>query len=602
MVMPEPNKDMFVDDPLESYKNIYKDLHAKNVNDFFEDLTVKSDIKIEPNVTTVKEIRKLEGERYLVKKKLNNRKGLKGFLIFLCVISIMSLAFNIYSYTDIPDEMMYLYLAIASFFLGVFSLVLILSVLNKQIRVLQQMHFVLDQKINTLMQIAWTQMQPLNQLFYEGMNKQLFQQTLPLIQFDELFETKRLHYMIQNFGFVPNNNINRSTVFIQSGEIKGNPFFFGQTLIHKMETAEYSGSITITWTTTSTVNGQKVTQHHSQVLTATISKPCPRYYNQYSLTYANDAAPDLTFSREDSDAEHMSEKKIDKMVNSQIKKLEKLSQKTITQGGSFMVMGNSEFEVLFGAKNRNHEVQFRLLFTPLAQKQLLSLMKEKTIGYGDDFDFVKDKKINTLFPEHLDDYPLNPPKGYFQGYEYADIKNRFIQYQNNYFKSIYFSFAPLLAIPLYQQTMPKEYIYGDLYSSNVSFYEHEKTVNHMNENQFKHPLCSTRNILKTNLVSSDATKDIISVTAYGYKTEERIEIVTKFGGDGRYHQIPVNWTEYLPVNQTKQVEIDIVKPEETMSYKDQLLQSISQLKNRNITEKDMFFMNSLIAHVIHEKK
>jgi hypothetical protein len=267
-----------------------------------------------------------------------------------------------------------------------------------------------------------------------------------------------------------------------------------------------------------------------------------------------------------------------------------------------MVMGNSEFEVLFGAKNRNHEVQFRLLFTPLAQKQLLSLMKEKTIGYGDDFDFVKDKKINTLFPEHLDDYPLNPPKGYFQGYEYADIKNRFIQYQNNYFKSIYFSFAPLLAIPLYQQTMPKEYIYGDLYSSNVSFYEHEKTVNHMNENQFKHPLCSTRNILKTNLVSSDATKDIISVTAYGYKTEERIEIVTKFGGDGRYHQIPVNWTEYLPVNQTKQVEIDIVKPEETMSYKDQLLQSINQLKTRNITEKDMFFMNSLIAHVIHEKK
>ena len=78
--------------------------------------------------------------------------------------------------------------------------------------------------------------------------------------------------------------------------------------------------------------------------------------------------------------------------------------------------------------------------------------------------------------------------------------------------------------------------------------------------------------------------------------------MTKFGGDGRYHQIPVTWTEYLPVNQTKQVEIDIVKPEEKLTYKEQLLQSINQLKTRNIKENEMFFMNSLIAHVIHEKK
>ena len=42
-------------------------------------------------------------------------------------------------------------------------------------------------------------------------------------------------------------------------------------------------------------------------------------------------------------------------------------------------MGHPEFEVLFGAQNRNNEVQFRLLFTPLARKQLLALMKDKNM-------------------------------------------------------------------------------------------------------------------------------------------------------------------------------------------------------------------------------
>ena len=65
------------------------------------------------------------------------------------------------------------------------------------------------------------------------------------------------------------------------------------------------------------------------------------------------------------------------MLIRQLKKLEKKSRKSVNQGTNYTVFGNSEFEVLFGATNRNHEVQFRLLFTPLAQTELLKLMKEK---------------------------------------------------------------------------------------------------------------------------------------------------------------------------------------------------------------------------------
>lgn len=602
MVTPLQDQDMYLDDPLESFKGIYKEKHDQNVKEFFDQLTEKSLVNVEENVDTVKKIRKLESERDGVQKRLNAKKTWRGLLIFLTIIALAGLGYSVYAMIEISMELLYILGSSLGAVVAGISLFTIFKVLNKQIKVLTREHRELDNKVIQLIQVAYAQMKPLNDLFYVGMNKELFQKTLPLIQFDQMFESKRLDYMINNFGYSSAKDLNRSTIFVQSGEIKGNPFFFGHDLIHRMETQDYTGSITIHWTTTSYSNGKRTTQHHTQTLTATLTKPCPRYYNQYSLTYANDAAPDLTFSREDSDAEHMSEKKIDKLVDRQIKKLEKQSQKDITKGGSYTVMGNSEFEVLFGANNRNNEVQFRLLFTPLAQKQLLALMKEKEYGYGDDFDMIKHKKINRIYPEHLDDIPLDPEPKYFFGYEHAEIKNRFVIYQNSYFRSIYFAFAPLLAIPLYQQTMPKEYIYKDLYDSNVSFYEHEKVVNRMNIESFKHPLSVTRNILKTDVMKSESNKDVIGVTAYGYQTVEHIEYVTKLGGDGKFHQIPVRWLEYIPVQQTKQVEIEVVKPEEALSFQDRIRQMVEGLKNREIAEKDVYLINSLLAHVINEKK
>lgn len=38
-----------------------------------------------------------------------------------------------------------------------------------------------------------------------------------------------------------------------------------------------------------------------------------------------------------------------------------------------------------------------------------------------------------------------------------------------------------------------------------------------------------------------------NIYAYGYRAEERVTYVTRFGGDGRYHEVPVYWDEYIPV-------------------------------------------------------
>ena len=35
--------------------------------------------------------------------------------------------------------------------------------------------------------------------------------------------------------------------------------------------------------------------------------------------------------------------------------------------------------------------------------------------------------------------------------------------------------------------------------------------------------------------------------AHGFKGIERVDYISKTGGDGRVHQIPVHWIEYVPV-------------------------------------------------------
>ena len=420
---------MSLHQPLDSYKNIYKDLHNKHVNDMLDKLVLDSKIDIHANKSTVKDIRLNEKNRDNVAKTIRNNRSLRSFLIFLIVVLIGLVIYAIYQLTLESNILSYILIPI-SLLLSILFIYLISKKINPKIKILVKDKEAIIKKLEGLFKEAWTQMQPLNDLFYEGMSQELFQKTVPLIKMDQMFDSKRLDYLVNKFGLDDLNVIDRSTLYVQSGEIKGNPFYIAEDLVHKMGTKTYSGSITITYTSTSRVNGRTVTTTHTQVLTATVEKPYPFYTDQSYLVYGNEAAPDLMFSRVDSDAEHMSEKQIDKHVDKTIKKLEKKSRKSVNQGTNYTVFGNSEFEVLFGATNRNHEVQFRLLFTPLAQTELLKLMKEKTLGFGDDFDFIKHKKINIIVPEHLATIKLDMSPSYYASYDFEDMKKKFVEYQN----------------------------------------------------------------------------------------------------------------------------------------------------------------------------
>ncbi|MDR1291435.1 MAG: hypothetical protein LBK06_09565, partial [Planctomycetaceae bacterium] len=271
------------------------------------------------------------------------------------------------------------------------------------------------------------------------------------------------------------------------------------------------------------------------------------------------------FSRRATDAEELTEKQLQKKVGKEIKKQNAQMRHAITNGGNFTSMGN-DFDALFGASNRDNEVEFRLLFTPIAQREMIELLKDTTYSWGDDFAFQKIKMINIINPEHLQakktigkpehlqarDITGNPRN--YAHYDIDTIRKNFNNYNNEYFRAIYFAFAPLLAIPLYQQLKPHEFIYKDVYKSRFSCFAHECAVNKMPVSHFKHPESATATILKTEINATNGNIDNITVTAYGYRTIERVDYISVSHKSGT-HQIPVNWTEYIPVQKQSNIAI-----------------------------------------------
>ena len=217
-------------------------------------------------------------------------------------------------------------------------------------------------------------------------------------------------------------------------------------------------------------------------------------------------------------------------------------------------MGNDEFEALFGGTDRDNEVEYRMLFTPLAQKSLLKLIKTPE-PYGDDFTIKKVKKLNYIRTRHAQgfDYEVDPVN--FVNYDFEEARKNFININTTYFRSLYFDLAPLMSIPLYQQHKAREFIYGKEYPSNVSCYEHESIANSFKKELLKPAGSATPAILKTELVGKDGDADSVLITAYAFRGERRVTYIPRFGGDGCTHIVPVFWIEYIPIEQRTQMAV-----------------------------------------------
>ena len=512
----------------------------------FLELTERSGVDVTANRAQVKVIRRLESELDGVRGK----RTLLGWLTALLFIAVAIVAVFLYlNWAQLDAQPRFGGVAggVLALALGVWTSVLF-GRTGERIRELEG-------KIAAAKEVAWRQMEPLNGIYTWDITTRLIEATVPRLQFDPFFTAKRLRDLKRLYGWSDEFNEGKSVVFAQTGVINGNPFVFGEYRDQNWKLKTYTGRLEISWWETERdAEGRPRRVRRTQTLTGSVEKPVPVYSNRKLLIYGNDAAPNLSFSREPSG---LDDRDVFDGVREKwrLHKLKKYSQ-NLDDESDFTLMANHRFEAWFHAQDRDDEVEFRLLFTALAQTQLMALMEDRKVGYGDDFAFVKNCRINLLRSKHLDSAPIDTAPERFRDWDYDRAFKNFRTFNEKYFKDVYFALAPLLAIPLYQQTRTHEEIWKDVLDGDgANFWEHEAIANYYGDERFRHPDCITDSILKTRVVRrADGVSDV-AVTAYGYRGESRVDYVEVWGGDGNCHEVPVEWTEYLPVDRTSQMTL-----------------------------------------------
>lgn len=498
--------------PLEAYETRLKDLHGANAERFFEELSQRSGVDVEKNRETVRQYNEYKENLQNLRKRLNWRRFWR---VLMCLTVVL-----------IP--------------------VVILKT-TPAIKRLKQEIAEADKKAEELLARAYDQMRPLNQLFTDKDALRLVESTVPLLHFDDRLSVKQEVDMKLNYDFGEYNGDEQSTVDVLAGNYNENPFIFENLLIHTMGVETYHGYKTIRWTERyRDSNGKMQTRTRSQTLHATVTKPKPFYSTQVALTYCAQGGPDLSFSRDATGLDQKNERQIERLVKRGERKLKRKTDKAIRENDDFVSMSNTDFEVLFDALDRTDEVQFRTLFTPLAQTNMVDLILSKT-GYGDDFHFVKMKRTNRILSNHSQGRCINLLPTHYASYSFDIIKENFIGKNKEFFKAVYFDFAPLLAIPLYQERPAHSLKPIPDMAQLYALKECEALANALDRSHVVHPETKTQAILKSTFVRSSDNVDEACITAFSYDIMPRVEIVVMRGGDGRLHDVPVNWDEYLPL-------------------------------------------------------
>lgn len=527
-------------DPLTEYVKVFRDRFKEVAKRTFAELAKEAQIDTEANRETCRKLYDTEEALDSVKSHINTWTTLCA-LSWAIVIAIGIALF--FKYDDLGEQTALILVVVA-----VAVLLFLWMKGHPSLNELKTERDSLSATIDKFKKEAWEQMAPLNRLYDWDILTRMMTETVPRLEFDPYFTTQRLADLKATYGWDDSFNEERSVVYSHSGLINGNPFVICRTKKMEMGSKTYYGSKTIHWTTTERgSDGKYHTVRHSQTLTASVTAPYPEYYEKTRLFYGNTAAPDLIFHRKQSGLagkegslsykwkRHSLEKKARNLSNS-----------------DYAMMTNEEFEVAFNTSDRNNNQQFALLFTPLAQESMLNLLKDEEVGFGDDFDFNKHKMMNVIISNHMQELNLDMNPAQYRNFDYEKAEADFYTVNARYFRAIYFALAPLLCVPMYQQIRPLHDIYGRDMQRRSAFWEHEALANFWGQGHFQHPDCVTDSILKTRQTGDTS---IITVMAYGYRSEQRLSYIRKWGGDGNLHNVPVYWYEYLPVTGTGQIRI-----------------------------------------------
>ena len=539
-------------EPLKYYRESLKDTFQGITEDYFQDLVNQSQVDINKNkdlidkYTNVSENRNQSNSTY-------KRFGIVRIIDF--IVGVGALIYGVYQFSQPQMDILSIVICIAIIALCIGLYVYWIRPNRKS---LEEKLNDLDATLSQMREDGYEMMQPLNELFHSEMTAELIKKAIPFIHLDSNFNMERYEQLVKDYGFLEKDDVNRSTLDITSGDILGNPFVFIKRIIHWIDDYTYEGTREVVYTEEYIdSDGNTKTRDVSETLLATLKRPGPYYADRISLVYGNHAAPNLIFHRRPPEKGLFNFGGAKIQLAKRIAGLRKKSEDALEDGGNFQALANEEFDAQFNALDRNNEVEFRVLFTPLAQSNYKDIFENSP--YGDDFVFNKQCKINEILTDNSMDWNFDTVPSQYYDFSFEKIKEKFINFNCSYFEHMYFSFLPVLAIPVYQQMASTDYIYKKSYDFKYNDYITEMLANKMNLGLFIPPDATQRSnvktLLKTSHYKKEADSEIIKVDAYSYRTIEHVDEVPVTAGNGRTYYVPVKWNEYVPVTKHELIEV-----------------------------------------------
>jgi len=547
--------------PIAAYRDKFAPHFGQQVNQLFQTMVTDSGVDVDANEVLNLRINKLAGELAVRKKLLGQLRAKQVLSIIGAVLAGVS-PFIVNAIVQNQGQ----YLLPIGWVISIASAVGLTGLgvwgalrFTEQIRPVKQQQDDDTAQKQQYISEAKAGLAPLANQYHWNMLDPLTAQTLPGLQLDTYVPNSREYDLNSNYQLntARPDSLDSSVISAQSGSYNGNPFLLLQTLNYAMGSKTYTGTLVISWVEMETYtdsNGRIRTRPvtRTQTLVAQVVKPFPTYWPDAEIIMGSEATPELWFSREPSKLSALEGKSAERKINRAVKKLEKQARNA-DAGNNFTVTANQDFDALFHAINRNDEVQFRVLFTPAAQQQMVELLREKQFGYGDNFEFHKLGKTIIVKPQHLVGNDVTgvpiPAAGSSEEWNLAHQQAGFTQRANGQFRDQYHALAPLLAIPLLHE--PRESSPPE--PSNLpAIWEAEANANYRG-GEFVHLESVTDNILKAQRVGNDP--NAFQITAYGFRGVDRLDFVPTLGGDGRIHAVPVPWVEYQPVQRTRTLHL-----------------------------------------------
>lgn len=571
--------DMFITNPANEYDAIYLPNFRKKIADAFQQVVSRSGVDPEVNRKQIEQYEKLEADR----GKSENREVVLWLKIILGACTIFALgAFLCWEIDGQYMDELWMIPVIAA---GLAALIILLWKLVPKLKYQSGITKQLEDQCGEIKQEEASRLAGI----IEGLNKEDLMQmvidTIPPLQPDLYMTDRRSRNLKESFGYAGTEGRDEETIVeMMSGDLGASPFSFERRRRVEMVNETYSNSITINWTTTEEYTdeeGNKKTREveHSQTLEESVTRPKPVYQAEWQLNVMSDRAGSVSFSRKPP---------LWKGKNSL----------------AFRNLDSEDFEKSFKVKKlEGDRVEFGVMFDFLTVKAIQGLQLDKKNGFGDDFTMKKTGNVLTVTEKHLDDFTMNAFMNEYEGYfSLEKIKKTFELQSEKYFRKLYYAFAPVFAISMYQRFEPATGSGREAAdASKPADSEMERIINELINT--KECICKIHAV-EENELWSEVTADI-----HLFNCEHCCEVFSVRGGDGKCHDIPVYYDEYTPyVEQEKYIVAgtdftDVVLTQADLSYlqthhnyKYDKKRQILSIRTRKLDKEDERRLNELLVN------